>query len=66
MIGDIPTHGQQWIKAIDVSEHRDPGDFPLCPLCDNEIHESEDVALAVSYGSLAAVHAWCLSDLLKQ
>ena len=58
--------GEHIVIAVDISEHTEPMCFSCCPLCDNELQEFEEVALAVSHGSLAAVHAWCLSDLLKE
>ncbi len=50
-------------KPLDVSTYFNPGDFPCCPLCDNEIFEQEEACFVVAHGSKAAAHTVCRDKL---
>lgn len=51
------------ISVIDVSEHFEPWDLPLCPCCDNGIFDSQPVVIVLSHGAMALFHAGCVDDL---
>lgn len=47
---------------LDMSKDFEPGDFPCCPICDNEILSYEPACFIVANGSKAAAHAVCVGD----
>lgn len=47
---------------IDVSRRLDPGEEPLCPLCDNPILLYGDWEIVMAHGAFFLAHASCVED----
>lgn len=48
-------------NLLDMSCDFESGDFPCCPVCDNEIMAWEPVCLITAHGSKAAAHSICVA-----
>ena len=46
--------------VVDFSKRFEPGEFPCCPLCDNEIEAHEPASIIQAHGSIAAAHDSCI------
>ena len=47
---------------LDMSVGFEPGNFPCCPICDNEMQEWEPTLPIRAHGSIALAHTMCIAD----
>ncbi len=49
------------LNITDISSQIEHGEeMPLCPLCDNVIEQSDEVAIGAACGVLGLVHEFCI------
>lgn len=49
-------------KIVDINNEVEGEDMPVCPLCDNEVEEIDEVCIVKSNGSLALAHKFCVEE----
>lgn len=49
-------------KIVDINNEVEVEDMPVCPLCDNELEEIDEVCIVKSNGSLALAHKFCVEE----
>ena len=54
------------LQTVDLSGVIEHEDIPCCPLCGNEIEESEPIAIVLCKGSIALAHGPCVHDKMKE
>lgn len=52
-------------EIVDISNEVEGEDMPCCPLCDNEIMETEEIQLVKSNGSVAIAHKFCVEEFVE-
>ena len=55
-----------WEGIFDISSEVSIDEMPCCPLCDNEIEESDSFVLAKSNGMLSLAHTFCVEEFVDE
>lgn len=54
------------VDIIDISNIVSLDEMPVCPLCDNEIEEGDQVSLVKSNGCVGLAHEFCAEEFVGE
>ena len=53
-------------SPVDITQTREAGDLPCCPICDNEIRDCDPHLIVLAHQSLALAHQSCAEEEANQ